>query len=81
MYDHFWLFLAISGYFGTIKHLKRRKYTNCNYLGAKSSKKYMKMASYGNLEIWPHWYLKPNLSAKIKWRREAKIGANAPHVV
>ena len=52
MYDHFWLFLAISGYFGTIKHLKRRKYTNCNYLGAKSSKKYMKMASYSNLEIW-----------------------------
>ena len=52
MYDHFWLFLAISGYFGTIKHLKRRKYTNCNYLGAKSSKKYMKMASYSDLEIW-----------------------------
>ena len=52
MYDHFWLFLAISGYFGTIKHLKRRKYTNCNYLGAISSKKYMKMASYSDLEIW-----------------------------
>ena len=52
MYEHFWLFLAISGHFGTIKHLKRRKYTYCNYLGAKSSKNYMLMASYSNLEIW-----------------------------
>ncbi len=52
MYDDIWPFLAIFGYFGTIKHLKRRKYTNCNYLGAISSKKYMKMASYSDLEIW-----------------------------
>ena len=52
MYHHFWLFLAISGYFGTIEHLKCQKYTNCNYLGANSSKKYMKMAFYSDLEIW-----------------------------
>ena len=83
MYDHFWLFLAISGYFGTIKHLKRRKYTNCNYLGAKSSKKYMKMASYSDLEIWSQLGQKPTLIPKmaLKWQREAKIGPNAPHVV
>ena len=49
MYDEFWF---LFGHFGTIKHLKHRKYTNCNYLGAKSSKKYMRMASYSNLEIW-----------------------------
>ena len=45
MYDDFWPFLANFGHFGTMNYLKRRKYTNYNYLGAKSSKKYMKMAS------------------------------------
>ena len=57
--------LTISGYFGTIKHLKRRKYTNCNYLGAKSSKNYMKMASYSNLEIWSLLDLKPTRGPKM----------------
>ena len=31
MCSYVWQFLAIFGHFGTIKHLKRLKYTNCNY--------------------------------------------------
>ena len=64
MYDNFWLFLAIAGHFGTIKHLKHQKYTNCNYLGAKSSKNYMKIASYGSLEIWSLFGLKSHPGPK-----------------
>ena len=46
-------------------------------------KKYMKMASYSNLEISPHLDQKRTLGPimALKWRREAKIGPNAPHVV
>ena len=57
MYDEFWF---LFGHFGTIKHLKHRKYTNCNYLGAKSSRKYMKIVCYSNAEIWSKWFLKKN---------------------
>ena len=48
-------------------------------------KKYMKMASYSNLEIWsplvPKTQPERQNKMALKWRSEAKIGPNAPHVV
>ena len=41
----------------------------------------MKMASYSNLEIWSPLVPKTQNKMALKWRREAKIGPNAPHVV
>ena len=46
--------MTIFDHFGTIKHLKHQKYTNCKNLGAKSSRKYMK------IEIWSKYFLKKN---------------------
>ena len=43
------------------------------------------IASYNNLEIWsrlvPKTHPERQNKMALKWRREAKIGPNAPHVV
>ena len=46
-------FRPILSYFWTSEASKHRKHTNCTYLCAKSSKKYMKMVSNSYLEFWP----------------------------
>ena len=55
---------------------------NCNYFGAKDQKIH-ENGFLQFLEISPHLDQKRTLGPimALKWRREAKNGPNAPHVV
>ena len=65
--------------FWTSEASKHRKHTNCTYLCAKSSNKYMKLVSYSYLEIWPSQGPKNPTGPKNAPKMTGE--SYAPHVV
>ena len=60
----FGLFCPFWANYGTSKHLKHQKHTNCNPLGANRPTKYMKMVPNSHLKIWSSRDLKSHPGAK-----------------